>query len=562
MTEIIRIPDLGGADSVTVLEISVAAGDAVEAEQTLLVLESDKATIDVPSPGAGVVKAVLLSEGDEVKEGDAILELADSSSDDNAAVSEPEQSPEPQPEEPEQSEQPEQSTTANQPQETVDQRATEADSAASQSEELVKVPDLGGSDTVTVLEVSVAAGDTVELEQTLLVLESDKATMDVPAPMAGTVKRVLLEEGAEVAEGDAILELLVSKAADSSTPVVDQRVQENTTASGGKTETQPSHQAAEEEPRADDQASAVGEGEYLSAAEVYAGPAVRKLARKLGVNLKKVRGTGPRQRVQPDDLDAYLKQAVSTLQSGASGGAGIPEVPETDFSRYGGIKDIALTRIQQLTAKGMQRSWLNVPHVTHFDEADITELEAHRKSLVADAGDARPKLTLMPFLLSAVAKALEDNPQFNRSLAADGKQFVQRQFFHIGMAVDTPSGLVVPVVKDVNQKDVWQLAEDVLDLAGKAREGKLKPDEMKGACFTISSLGAIGGNGFTPIVNTPEAGILGVSRSQIKPVWRDEEFQPRLMLPLSLSYDHRIVNGADAGRFMTTLTALLAAAGK
>ncbi len=561
MTEIIRIPDLGGADSVTVLEISVAAGDAVEAEQTLLVLESDKATIDVPSPSAGVVKAVLLSEGDEVAEGDAILELADSSSDDNAAVSEPEQSSEPQPEKPEQLEQPEQSTTANQPQETDEQQATEADSAASQAEELVKVPDLGGAGSVTVLEVSVAAGDTVELEQTLLVLESDKATMDVPAPMAGTVKRVLLEEGAEVAEGDAILELLVTGAADSAASVADQQGQENTTAGTGQTESQPRAEAPALQP-ADDKTTSVGEGEYLSAAEVYAGPAVRKLARKLGVNLKKVRGTGPRQRVQPDDLDAYLKQAVSTLQSGGAGGAGIPEVPETDYSRFGDVEDVSLTRIQQLTAKGMQRSWLNVPHVTHFDEADITALEVHRKSLAANAGPESPKLTLMPFLLAAVAKALEENPEFNRSLAADGKRFVQRQFFHIGMAVDTPGGLVVPVVKDVNQKDVWQLAEDVLDLAGKAREGKLKPDEMKGACFTISSLGAIGGNGFTPIVNTPEAGILGVSRSQIKPVWRDEEFQPRLMLPLSLSYDHRIVNGADAGRFMTTLTALLAAAGQ
>ncbi len=555
--EVIRVPDLGGAETVTVLEISVAPGDTIELEQTLLVLESDKATMDVPSPVAGIVKQVLVKEGSEVSEGDAILELTVSVSGDAG--------------------QPERAAAADQPAAAAEPEPQPGPAAEAETQqpggaseeparlEVVRVPDLGGSEAVTVLEISVAEDEPVEQEQSLLVLESDKATMDVPSPMAGIVKRILLTEGSEVSEGDAILELLVTDKATqtASAPVT---AEQQTQVSEPEKAPQPAAEPPPQQPavveKADNKGAVVNEGQYLSASEVYAGPAVRKLARELGVDLKKVKGTGPRQRVQPDDLHAYLKQAVKQLQSGSGGGEGIPPVPETDFSRYGSTEQVALTRIQQLTAKGMQRSWLNVPHVTHFDEADITDLEEHRKSLAESAGAEKPKLTLLPFLLLAVAKSLEENPAFNRALAADSKNFVQRQFFNVGMAVDTPNGLVVPVVKDVDQKDIWQLAEEILSLAEKARQGQLKPDEMKGACFTISSLGAIGGNGFTPIVNTPEAGILGVSRSQIKPVWSGTEFEPRLMLPLSLSYDHRIVNGADAGRFMATLTAELAAAAR
>ncbi|MCV6604446.1 MAG: 2-oxo acid dehydrogenase subunit E2, partial [Porticoccaceae bacterium] len=294
-------------------------------------------------------------------------------------------------------------------------------------------------------------------------------------------------------------------------------------------------------------------------ASVHAGPAVRHLARELGVDLSKVAATGPRGRILKDDVHAYVKQVVKTAESGAgaTGGAAIPQVPEIDFSQFGEIELVKMAKIAKVTAANMQRSWLNVPHVTQFDDADITELEAFRKSMKAEAEKRGTKLTPVPFLLKAVAAAIELNPAFNRSLHADGEHIVQKKYIHVGMAVDTPRGLVVPVIRDVDQKGIWQLTEEVMELAGKARDGKLKPAEMQGGCFTISSLGAIGGKGFTPIVNTPEVGILGISKAEIKPVWNGSEFVPRNMLPLCLSYDHRAINGGDAGRFMTTLVSLI-----
>jgi pyruvate dehydrogenase E2 component (dihydrolipoamide acetyltransferase) len=290
--------------------------------------------------------------------------------------------------------------------------------------------------------------------------------------------------------------------------------------------------------------------------DIYAGPSVRLLARELGVDLTQVAGTGPKARIQKDDVNNFVKSA---LQSGsnASGGAGIPQVPATDFSQFGEIETVKLTKIQKVTADNMQRNWLNVPHVTQFDDADITDLEAFRKSLKAEGEKRGIKVTPVAFLIKAAAAALAANPEFNRSLAGDGENYIQKHYINIGMAVDTPRGLVVPVIKDADKKGIWEISSDVISMATLARDGKLKPNDMQGGCFTISSLGAIGGNGFTPIVNSPEVGILGVSKSQMKPIWDGSDFQPKLMLPLALSYDHRVINGGDAGRFMTYLVKIL-----
>ena len=289
--------------------------------------------------------------------------------------------------------------------------------------------------------------------------------------------------------------------------------------------------------------------------EIYAGPAVRLLSRELGVNLTKVSGTGPRGRIQKDDVNNFVKSALQTGSS--SSGVGIPQVPAVDFSQFGAVDTVKLSKIQKITAVNMQRNWLNVPHVTQFDDGDITDLEVFRKSLKAEGEKRGIKVTPVAFLIKAVAAALAENPEFNRSLAGDDENYIQKHYINVGMAVDTPRGLVVPVIKNADKKGIWEISQDVINMATLAREGKLKPSDMQGGCFTISSLGAIGGNGFTPIVNSPEVGILGVSKSQMKPIWDGAEFQPRLMLPLALSYDHRVINGGDAGRFMTYLVKIL-----
>ena len=524
--EKILVPDLGGADSVEVIEIAVAVGDSVDVEQSLLVLESDKATMDVPSPQAGVVKNILVKEGDTVGEGSAIVELEL----EGGATPEPNPAAE---------------AAATAPEaalEVAPEPVIEAAPAASEPQ-LVAVPDIGSDDQVEVIELSVAVGDTLEEGDTLMVLESDKATMDVPAPFAGEVTELKVKEGDKVATGDAIAMVKGAAAAVAPTP---------TQATSAKEA--PQAPAATPAP-----ADPVAEVTAAPGTNVHAGPAVRHLARELGVDLSKVAATGPRGRILKDDIHAYVKTAVKKAGtgSGATGGAGIPQVPEIDFGQFGEIELVKMAKIAKLTAANMQRSWLNVPHVTQFDDADITELEAFRKSMKAEAEKRGTKLTPVPFLLKAVATAIEQNPAFNRSLHADGEHVVQKKYIHVGMAVDTPRGLVVPVIRDVDKKGIWQLTEEVMAMAVKARDGKLKPSEMQGGCFTISSLGAIGGKGFTPIVNTPEVGILGISKAEVKPVWNGSEFVPRNMLPLCLSYDHRAINGGDAGRFMTTLVALI-----
>lgn len=550
--EIIPVPDLGGADKVDVIEVCVEPGQEIEAEQSLVVLESDKASMEIPSPKGGKVVSLKVKEGDALSEGDAILELEVAGDDAEATeeTSESEAKSEEKPAEPEQE------SVAEEPAETVDSGAS--------SEQLVPVPDLGGSDSVECIEVCVAVGDEVGEGDSLVVLESDKASMEIPSPSAGKVLEIKLKEGDKVSEGDALVLLEVAGAS---------------ATSGAKQESQPSAPASDAsskaseakapETKAEPQQAAPAKETSLPAAQtlsadeaggasVYAGPSVRKLARQLGVDLNKLKPSGPRGRFTNDDVRSYVKQVLEDVGSGkVSSGSGIPAIPEVDFAQFGDIEMVKMSKIAKLTRDNMSRSWLNVPHVTQFDDADITELEEFRKSMKAEAEKRGVKLTPLPFLLKAAAAALEAEPSFNVSLHADGEHMVKKNYIHIGVAVDTPMGLMVPVIRDVNKKGLWELAAESAEIAAKARAGKLMPRDMQGGCFTISSLGSIGGNGFTPIVNAPEVAIMGVSKAQVKPVWNGSEFVPRNMLPLSVSYDHRAINGADCGRFFTYMVSVL-----
>ena len=491
--------------------------------------------MDVPSPVDGAVVKYLVAEGDTVKVGDAIAEIetanAEASAEPAVEVSEPEPvvaetvTPEPVAE------------------------APVATTEASTSEQIALVPDIGNDDKVELIEVSVAVGDQVEEGDTLVVLESDKATMDVPSTLTGTVLSIIAKEGDKLGTGDQVAVIEVASAGSAE---VETAVEASEPAPAAPVASTPAPAPAQK-PVAP---AAVVAPVANDSSDIYAGPSVRLLARELGVDLAQVAGTGPKARIQKDDVNNFVKSA---LQSGskASGGAGIPQVPTIDFSQFGETEIVKLTKIQKVTADNMQRNWLNVPHVTQFDDADITDLEAFRKSLKAEGEKRGIKVTPVAFLIKAAAAALAANPEFNRSLAGDGENYVQKHYINVGMAVDTPRGLVVPVIKDADKKGIWEISSDVITMATLARDGKLKPNDMQGGCFTISSLGAIGGNGFTPIVNSPEVGILGVSKSQMKPIWDGSDFQPKLMLPLALSYDHRVINGGDAGRFMTYLVKIL-----
>ena len=556
----ITVPDIGGAEGAEVIELLVAPGDEIELEQGLLVLESDKASMEIPATLAGKILQVLVNVGDELSEGHPIVvvETADGAAgEDDAEGDAGGDKEDDAPAEP----------TAKAAKDSAAEASTAADGSAAEKQSddnaeareiTVFVPDIGTDDAVDVIELSVKPGDEVAEGDSLVVLESDKASMEVPSPQAGKVVRMLVKEGAAVCEGDplVLLESTVEAAADEPATGV-----EATADTPQASKVEPTAQR-EPVPQARAEAAA-GKAETAPAAAtsddslVYAGPAVRKLARELGVDLAKVAGSGPRERILKEDVQGFVQRALSGKAPAAATGSGIPAVPEVDFSAFGAIETVPRTKLDKLTAANMQRSWLNVPHVTQFDDADITELEAFRKSMKAEAEQRGTRLTPMPFLLKACAHALRDNPKFNASVTADGENLVYKQYVHIGIAVDTPVGLLVPVIRDVDRKSLWELADEVVELAEKARERKLKPAEMQGGCFTISSLGNIGGNGFSPIVNTPEVGILGISRAAVKPVWDGEAFQPRTLLPLSLSYDHRVINGGDAGRFCTQLVTLL-----
>jgi pyruvate dehydrogenase E2 component (dihydrolipoamide acetyltransferase) len=533
-TEIIKIPDIGDISAAEIIEISVKVGDTIAVDDTLLVLETDKATMDVPSPIAGTVSKINVQVGDKVSEGSDIIYVDAEVSESATAANE--------------------SPGADTPVAEAPQQAAAKEPAASAIQPVL-VPDIGGAEGVEVIELSVKAGDIIEAESTIVVVESDKASMEIPSPISGEVVSVKVSQGSKVSEGDLLIEVRATQSAASETPAP---VAETTVApAAAKTDT-PAAQPTQVVAQPDiPHHSKAYEGELVSPSKaVHAGPAVRKLAREFGVDLGLVKGTGPKGRIVKDDVANWTKQRLSEPQKAISG-AGIPEIPDQDFSKFGPVEVKTLTRIQQITAQNMARNWLNVPHVTQFDEADVTDLEAFRSQLKPQMEKRGVKVSSLAFVVKACAAALQEFPKFNVSLMADGRQIVQKQYFHIGIAVDTPNGLIVPVIKDVDQKSIWEIAAEIIDLATRGRQGKVKPTEMQGGCFTISSLGGLGGTAFTPIVNAPEVAILGLSNNQIKPFWDGSQFVPRTFTPLSLSYDHRAVNGADAAKFTTYLGKVL-----
>jgi pyruvate dehydrogenase E2 component (dihydrolipoamide acetyltransferase) len=513
----VHVPDIGG-DEVEVTEIMVAVGDTVEEEQSLITVEGDKASMEVPAPFAGTVKEIKIASGDKVSTGSLIMvfEVA--------------------------------GATGAAPAPAAEAPAAAPAAAAAQD---VNIPDIGG-DEVEVTEVMVAVGDTVEEEQSLITVEGDKASMEVPAPFAGVVKEIKVAEGDKVSTGSLIMVFEVAGAA----PAPAAAPAAAPKAEAPKAAAAPAAQSAAPATTGDFQENK----EYA-----HASPVVRRLAREFGVNLEKVRGTGRKSRILKEDVQNYVKEALKRLESGAASGKGDGSAlgllpwPKVDFSKFGETEVQPLSRIKKISGANLHRNWVMIPHVTQWDNADITELEAFRKeqNALEAKKDSGIKISPLVFIMKAAAKALEAFPAFNSSLSEDNESLILKKYVNIGIAVDTPNGLVVPVFKDVNKKGIYELSEELAQVSKKARAGKLTAADMQGGCFTISSLGGIGGTAFTPIVNAPEVGILGVSKSEMKPVWNGSEFIPRLMLPLSLSYDHRVIDGAEGARFISYLNACL-----
>ncbi|HHG3403672.1 TPA: pyruvate dehydrogenase complex dihydrolipoyllysine-residue acetyltransferase [Vibrio parahaemolyticus] len=510
----VHVPDIGG-DEVEVTEIMVAIGDSIEEEQSLITVEGDKASMEVPAPFAGTLKEIKVASGDKVSTGSLIMVFETAGSGAPAAPA------------------------------AVEAPAAAAPAASAAKE--VNVPDIGG-DEVEVTEIMVAVGDTVEEEQSLITVEGDKASMEVPAPFAGTVKEIKIAAGDKVSTGSLIMVFEVAGAAPAPAAAP--------------------AQAAAPAPKAEAPAAAApAAGDFQDNDEyAHASPVVRRLAREFGVNLSKVKGSGRKSRILKEDVQNYVKEALKRLESGAAASGkgdgaalGLLPWPKVDFSKFGETEVQPLSRIKKISGANLHRNWVMIPHVTQWDNADITALEAFRKeqNAIEAKKDTGMKITPLVFIMKAAAKALEAFPAFNSSLSEDGESLILKKYVNIGIAVDTPNGLVVPVFKDVNKKGIYELSEELMAVSKKARAGKLTAADMQGGCFTISSLGGIGGTAFTPIVNAPEVGILGVSKSEMKPVWNGKEFEPRLQLPLSLSYDHRVIDGAEGARFITYLNSCL-----
>ncbi|WP_323875732.1 pyruvate dehydrogenase complex dihydrolipoyllysine-residue acetyltransferase [Aeromonas veronii] len=516
----VHVPDIGD-DEVDVTEIMVAVGDMVEADQSIIAVEGDKASMEVPAPFAGRVVEIKVAAGAKVSTGSLVMvfEVAGAAPAVAAAPA---------------------------------QAAAPAAAPVAAAAKEVNVPDIGG-DEVEVTEIMVAVGDKVEADQSLIAVEGDKASMEVPAPFAGVVKEIKVKAGDKVSTGSLIMVFEVAGAAPAAAPVA----QAAAPVAAAPVVAAPAPVA---------QAAAAATDFVANDAYVHASPAVRRLAREFGVNLAKVKASGRKGRIVKEDVQAYVKDAIKRAESapasaGVAGGNGLGVLPwpKVDFSKFGDVEEVELTRIQKISGPNLHRNWVMIPHVTQFDEADTTELEAFRKeqNAMLEKQKADVKITPLVFILKAAAKALEAHPRFCSSLSEDGSKLIMKKYIHIGVAVDTPNGLVVPVVRDVNKKGIMELSRDLAEISKKARAGKLTAADMQGGCFTISSLGGIGGTSFTPIVNAPEVAILGVSKSEMKPKWNGKEFAPRLMLPLALSYDHRVIDGADGARFITTMNGVL-----
>ncbi len=524
----VNVPDIGG-DEVNVTEIMVKVGDTVAVDQSIINVEGDKASMEVPAPVAGVVKEILINVGDKVSTGKLVMRF-------EVAGAAPVAAPAP-------------------------VAAAPAPQAAGSAVKEVNVPDIGG-DEVNVTEIMVKVGDTVAVDQSIINVEGDKASMEVPAPIAGVVKEILVKVGDKVSTGSLIMKFEVAGAA----PVA-------ASAPAPQAAAAPAPVAAA--PAQSGNVSGLSQEQVVaSAGYAHATPVIRRLAREFGVNLDRVKGTGRKGRIVKEDIQAYVKTAVQVFEDVKSGkapaaagngvangaGLGLLPWPKVDFSKFGEIEEVELSRINKISGANLHRNWVMIPHVTHFDRTDITDLEAFRKeqNKLAEKQKLDVKITPVVFIMKAVAKALEAYPRFNSSISEDGQKLTLKKYINIGVAVDTPNGLVVPVFKNVNKKGIVELSRELMEVSKKAREGKLTAADMQGGCFTISSLGGIGTTHFTPIVNAPEVAILGVSKSEMMPQWNGKEFEPRLMLPLSLSFDHRVIDGADGARFLSYINGVLA----
>ncbi|SPA00538.1 pyruvate dehydrogenase, dihydrolipoyltransacetylase component E2 [Cupriavidus taiwanensis] len=549
----IKVPDIGDYDAVPVIEVHVKPGDSINAEDALVTLESDKATMDVPSPQAGVVKDVRIKVGDNVSEGSVLVMLEAANEASAAPPAAAAAAPAPAP-----------AAAASAPAPAPAPAAAAAPAAAPAASAggtiEVKVPDIGDYDAVPVIEVHVKPGDTINAEDALVTLESDKATMDVPSPQGGVVKEVKVKVGDNVSEGTLLL--ILEGAAGAAAAPAPAAAAAAAPAAASVPAPAPAPVVAPAPAAAPAAAPAVA---GVSGKAAHASPSVRKFARELGVDVSRVAGTGPKGRITQQDVQHYVKgvmtgQAAAPAQAAAAGGGGgelgLLPWPKVDFTRFGEVESKALSRIKKISGANLHRNWVMIPHVTNHDEADITELEAFRVQLNKENEKSGIKVTMLAFMIKATVAALKKFPNFNASL--DGDNLVLKKYFNIGFAADTPNGLVVPVIKDADKKGVLEISQEMSELAKLARDGKLKPDQMQGGCFSISSLGGLGGTYFTPIINAPEVAIMGVCKSFQKPVWDGKQFAPRLTLPLSLSWDHRVIDGAEAARFNTYFAQLLA----
>ena len=525
----VTVPDIGDASDVDVIEVLVAVGDSIDVDTGLITLETDKATMEVPAPAAGVVTEMKVAVGDKVSQGSLVLMLQVSGGEAAAVAPAAEAAP----------------TPAAAPVET------------SIEVKEIAVPDIGDASDVDIIEVLVAVGDVIEADQGLITLETDKATMEVPAPFAGKLVSLTVKVGDKVSQGSIIATIETQSAAPAPVAAVE------SAAPAAAQTAAPAQVPTANKPPVPHHPSA---GNKPKTGAVHASPAVRRLAREFGADLTLVTGTGRKGRILKEDVQAFIKYELSrpkataaTAVAGGAGGLNVIAAPKVDFAKFGEVEEVPLTRIQKISGPNLHRNWVTIPHVTQFDEADITELEAFRKQQNELAAKQKSgiKITPLVFMMKAVAKALQQFPVFNSSLSADGESLIKKKYYHVGVAVDTPNGLVVPVVRDVDKKGILELSAELMEISIKARDGKLKAADMQGSCFTISSLGGIGGTAFTPIVNYPDVAILGVSKSEIKPKWNGKEFEPKLMLPLSLSYDHRVIDGAMAARFSVTLSSML-----
>jgi pyruvate dehydrogenase E2 component (dihydrolipoamide acetyltransferase) len=529
----VKVPDIGDFKNIEVIEIHVKKGDQIKKDDPVISLESDKATMEIPSSASGTVKDIRLKTGDKVSEGTLILTL-------EAAEA---TAPAPKPAE-------------TKPAATTGKPAPAPTAAAVVKEMEIQVPDIGDFKAVEVIDVLIKVGDVIKLETPLVSLESDKATMDIPSPYAGTIKKILVKSGDKVSKGSplALIEAVIGGATAPATAPASVA----TAAPAAPAPAETSRPAARQESMTSVSSRIHESNDYRANGLAHASPAIRKFARELGVHLERVKGSGRKGRILREDITAYTRAVMSGEQSSAGGGGknmmSMFEIPAVDFSKFGPVETVALTRLNKLSATNLHRSWINVPHVTQFDEADITDMEAYRASKKAEAEKQGTKLTPLSFLIKAVVVALKKHPRFNASLAPNGEELIMKKYFHIGVAVNTEQGLMVPVLKDADKKGMYDLAKELAALAQKARDKKLPPADMQGGCFTISSLGHISGTGFTPIVNAPEVAILGVSKATMKPVFINGKFEPRLILPFSLSYDHRVIDGVAAAEFTKTLS--------